>query len=109
MPLVDTTCKDELSDGAIPGPTSVAPKAFGAVGEVPKVIESSAPATELGTGFAFRSWNYAIASIKLAPEGRVDEICLDTGCGVSLVDRAWLFKNLPDCKFSKTRFIVKHL
>ena len=66
-----------------------------------KVVESTALTTDVGNGFAFRSWNYVRANARLTLDGPGDTICLDSGCGVSLVDKAWLTKQLPEVTISK--------
>ena len=71
-----------------------------AVGE-PRIVESSASTADQGTGFGFRSWNYAMAKVRLTKIGEEDDVCLDTGCGVTLVDRLWLMRLLPLAAISK--------
>lgn len=63
---------------------------------IPRIVESAASTAEQGTGFGFRSWNYAMAKIRLTKSGQDDDVCLDTGCGVTLIDRLWLRKLLPE-------------
>lgn len=64
-------------------------------------------------GFAFRSWSYATAALTLVPSAipdhaTPDESCfLDTGCGVTLVDRSWLTQRLPNQKISKMTIPLK--
>lgn len=66
------------------------------------VIVSKAVHTSLGSVFSFKGWIYAIAAVTLAPEhlpqgSDLDSTaCLDTGCGVTLVDKHWLLKHFPD-------------
>lgn len=67
----------------------------------PRVVESMASASEQGSGFGFRSWNYAMAKVRLTETGADDNVCLDTGCGVTLIDRLWLANLLPKVKISK--------
>ena len=62
-----------------------------------EIIESPNDA-ELGSGFCYRPWNYAYISMKLVPKYESTDTCLDTRCGVSLVDKAWLLSLLPDAK-----------
>ena len=61
-----------------------------------KIIESSASKNELGSGFCFRPWNYTYIMFKIKPEHEATDACLDTGCGVSLIDRNWLKKTHAD-------------
>ena len=70
------------------------------------VIVSKAMHTFLGSGFSFRGWTYATTAVTLAPEhfpqssDSDSTACLDTGCGVTLIDKHWLLKRLPDQKIS---------
>lgn len=54
---------------------------------------SKATLDSIGSGLAFRGWSYAIASVILSPHtvqlqsDSAASCCLDTGCGVTLVDR----------------------
>ena len=65
------------------------------------VIASKAVHRFFGSGLAFRGWTYAITLITLTleylpPDSDPDSTaCLDTGCGVTLVDKTWLSKHLP--------------
>ena len=52
------------------------------------IIESTAKVDDVGTGYAFRNYYYAMAMAKLAKKCVLENICLDTGCSVSLADRA---------------------
>lgn len=71
------------------------------------VIKSTASTKAVGSGYAFRDWNYATVIVCLT----LGEIplhtdvtslcCLDTGCSVILVDLAWLFKKAPTEKILK--------
>lgn len=70
------------------------------------IVESKAMTPSLGSGLAFWGWTYAIASITLVPQlfsldlDPVATACLDTGCGVTLIDKAWLLSHLPHQKIS---------
>ena len=70
------------------------------------VIVSKAVHTSLRLGFSFRGWTYVTATVTLAPESLLQgsdsdsTACLDTGCGVILVDKHWLLKRLPNQKIS---------
>lgn len=68
---------------------------------IPRVVESTASTSEQGSGFGFRSWNYAMAKVRLTKTGTDDNVCLDTGCGVTLIDRLWLANLLPNARISK--------
>ena len=66
-----------------------------------KVIQSTASTKDIGTGFGFRGYNYAMVKVRLTPESEDEDICLDSGCGASLIDRAWLKASLPNETVSK--------
>ncbi len=74
----------------IPSPSSSIP-----------IIVLKAVHTSLGSDFRFRGWTYATAAVTLAPKHLPQSsdpnstACLDTGCGVPLVDKHWLLKRLP--------------
>ena len=61
----------------------------------------------MGSGLAFREWTYATAAVTLVPQVMpLDSdpsatACLDTGCGVTLVDKDWLLRQLPDQKIKE--------
>ena len=67
---------------------------------------SAAKLSAPGSGLAFRGWSYATTSITFDPallpaiSDPDTSVCLDTGCGVSLVDKIWLAKNHPSQKIS---------
>ena len=65
------------------------------------VVESNAVNSDLGNGFAFRSWSYATAVVKLHPHSKGDNVCMDTGCGVTLIDKLWLLSELLDVYIAK--------
>ena len=68
------------------------------------IIESKTIVPAMGSGLAFRGWTYATAAgtlvsqvlpLNLDPSAIA---CLDTGCGVTFVDKAWLLRWLPHQK-----------
>jgi predicted nucleic acid-binding Zn ribbon protein len=61
----------------------------------PEVVKSTAPVT-FGTGYGFRTYNYLEMPVRLTKHGTDDWICLDTGAGMSLIDRQWLQDNCPE-------------
>ena len=71
------------------------------VSRPPKIVNSQASGAELGNGFAFRSWTYAMIPAKLDPEKIEEDVCADTGCGVSLIDREWRTQQAPETAISK--------
>lgn len=77
------------------------------------VLQSKATFEAGSSGFAFRGWSYATAAVTLVPSAIPDHAtpdescCLDTGCGVTLVDRSWLTQRLPNQKISKMAVPLK--
>lgn len=77
------------------------------------IVMSKAIHQSLGSGLGFRGWTYATASITLTlehlpPSSDPDfTACLDTGCGVTFVDRDWLLKRLPHQKISTISILLK--
>jgi hypothetical protein len=61
----------------------------------PEVVKSTAPAT-FGTGYGFRTYNFLEMRVRLAKYGPDSWICLDTGAGMSLVDKQWLLEMCPE-------------
>ncbi len=61
----------------------------------------------MSSGLAFRGWTYATAAVTLVPQVLPLEsdpsamACLDTGCGVTLVDKDWLLRRLPGQKIKE--------
>ena len=74
-PSISGTPVPELRPSATPLPN------------LPKMIISKAPQGDMGSGFGFRAWNYAQVTVRLSPTAKDIDVCADTGCGVSLVDR----------------------
>jgi hypothetical protein len=61
----------------------------------PDVVKSKAPAV-FGTGYGFRTFNYLEMQVRLDRHGPDTWVCLDTGAGMSLIDRKWLQELCPD-------------
>jgi hypothetical protein len=61
----------------------------------PEVVKSSAPAT-FGTGYGFRTYNYLEMPVRLTKHSEDTWICLDTGAGMSLIDKQWLHDMCPE-------------
>ena len=59
---------------------------------------------ELGTGYGFRNQYYVVVEVRLFKDGPTDQICLDTGCSVTLIDRQFLKRLTP---FLKLRTLPK--
>jgi hypothetical protein len=65
--------------------------------ELPKKI-STIPPKGIGTGFGYRGYTYATINLRLQKGAETVSICWDTGCNVSIVDRAFLKAIIPDAK-----------
>lgn len=61
-----------------------------------KIIESTAKSDDIGSGYGFRAYNYVKTGMKMSPDGPEETVCLDTGCGSTLVDRKFLARMKPD-------------
>ena len=83
-----------------PGSGSAFPAA--AVVSKPRVIKSTSDSTKkVGTGYAFRQYYYAVIDIQLTSEAEPKKACVDSGCSVTLIDRAFLKSLLLDCEIRK--------
>ena len=61
------------------------------------VIRSNAEsASSLGTGYGFRGWNYTKTQVSLALKTSPKDVCLDTDAEVTLADRLFYKKQVPD-------------
>ena len=60
------------------------------------VVKSTSDIRGLGSGYVYRAWNYTHMKMKFAPEQDTHNVCLDLGCGMSLIDRKFLFNYLLD-------------
>ena len=58
------------------------------------VIESAAPRSSLN-GLSFRSWHYLTGQIALSLNAPREPGCLDTGCPMTMIDRAFLKRRIP--------------
>lgn len=71
-------------------------------------MSSTATKSEACPGYAFRGRKYAQIRVSLdSPRNEASWVCLDTGCGMSLVDRKFLFKNAPTVEVSKMESPIK--
>ncbi len=66
--------------------------------EIPEnIVDSdSDSAKNISTGQAFRKYCYSRVNIKLTATSKVIVVCIDSGCGVSLIDEAIINQFLPD-------------
>ena len=71
------------------------------------IITSKSVVPAMGSGLAFRGWTYATAAVTLLPQVLPLEsdpsatACLNTGCGVTLVNKDWLLRQLPNQKIKE--------
>jgi hypothetical protein len=49
-------------------------------------------------GTLFRAWHYATTEVSLSPEAKPEDICIDTGCGMTMIDRDFLSRQNPEAK-----------
>lgn len=61
-----------------------------------KSVIVSKAATIKGDGLAFRSWHFLTTQIYFSIVGKPEQYCVDTGCGMSLVDRRFFKEHLPN-------------
>lgn len=77
------------------------------------IITSKAIHQFFGFGLVFRGWIYATATITLTPKhlplnsNSKSIACVDTGCGVILVDKGWLLKYLLTQKINIMSTLLK--
>ncbi|RPB07442.1 hypothetical protein P167DRAFT_404472 [Morchella conica CCBAS932] len=62
---------------------------------IPRIVQSNAPKIP-GNGYAFRDYNFLEIAVRIAPGTEDLWVCLDTGCGVSLIDSSWIREILPE-------------
>ena len=56
----------------------------------PVIVTSNADSSKVGSGTAFRDYNYTEIRYLLHPKGTPDWGCMDTGCGMSMIDSTLL-------------------
>ena len=61
-----------------------------------EIIPSTAPITDLGTGFGFRNYHFLTLFVALSAVAMAISVCMDSGCSVTLIDRAFLREQAPD-------------
>ena len=67
-----------------------------------EIVDSDATdRTNVGTGLAFRGWNYAHILVRMLLTAIDEEVCIDTGCGVTLADKPWLLALLPEVEIRR--------
>ena len=71
---------------------------------VDTIIQSTAELSHSDRpGYNFRSWKYATMKVRYLPDSHAEEseVSPDSGCGVTLGDRAYLRKQLPGLEIKK--------
>ncbi|KAK2787804.1 hypothetical protein FQN52_007115, partial [Onygenales sp. PD_12] len=53
--------------------------------------------------FSFRFWHYATAKAFVEKPDLADDVCLDSGCTMTLVDRKWLRNQDPNVKIIQSK------
>ena len=74
------------------------------VANVAEITEDVIRSTSSDTptpGYAFRGYHYVVAKVQLSAEGPLFDLCFDTGCVMSLIDRQFLRQNLPTIAVKK--------
>ena len=67
-----------------------------------EIVDSQATdRANVGTGLAFRGWNYAHILVRLLLNAIDEKVCIDTGCGVTLADKPWLLALLPEVEIRR--------
>ena len=67
------------------------------------IVASTAPRTNDSPGYEFHSWQYTIANIQFNKDqqAQVHNICLNTGCTMTLINRDFLKGVAPDAIMKK--------
>jgi len=76
------------------------PKIIVSQAQHPKIIVSNASPVA-GTGMAFRTSNYLEIAIRATPSGQDNLVCLDTGCGMTCLDRKFASSQYPEALIQK--------
>ena len=74
-------------------PSAGEPTAFNGTVEI---IPSTVPITDLGTGFGFRNYHFLTLFVALSAVAVAISVCMDSGCSVTLIDRAFLLEQAPN-------------
>ena len=77
------------------------------VGDPWKQVVTSTAKPDKGDGYDFRNWKYATVKATIAYQAAMSDVCIDTGCTMSLIDRQWLLKLLPTAVIQRTQTSVK--
>src|SRR5438045_3652542 len=69
----------EVNDDLIPTPS-----------ELPIVESTSNARPDISTGLSFCGWHYITISIQFSPSVTPEQVCLDSGCSITLTDASWI-------------------
>ncbi len=58
-------------------------------------------------GYGFRNWYYVIAKVKLTKKGSLNEVCLDSGYTITLINREFLRTYFLDSEIRKMVYVLK--
>lgn len=74
----------------------------------PHVVTSTAAPSSVPPGYAFRGRRYAQVQLTLeSPQNELQWVCLDTGCGMSLIDKTFLQRMCPTAKILRMKDSMK--
>lgn len=74
----------------------------------PLVVRSSLDITALENNNNFCQWNYLEAQIQFSPSAlESTNICLDTGCGSTLADEAWILSQIPKSEIQHMEVLLQ--
>src|SRR5579859_7311623 len=80
---------------------------FVKLGAAATIIKSSAdPAA--GSRMSFRDYNYLEITMRSSPGTSDNSVCIDTGCGMSCIDKGFFIKHFPNIKTSQVTPIEIH-
>ena len=71
------------------------------------IIESKAINSNLRNSFAFRSQSYATTLVKLRLDAKDNNIYIDTGYGIILINKSWLLLELLDVYIARISILLK--
>ena len=50
---------------------------------------------DISMGLGFHGWHYFMISIQFSPLATPEQVCLDSGCSITLADASWIQEQLP--------------
>ena len=103
---VNTLAKDQDKASWIPGKLSLTtanpakptvdsknPSVNPGKADMPTLVISLTSTSNLGTGYGFRNYYHITTLARLKLDRNLEFICLDTGCGITLIDQEFLRKH----------------